>query len=81
MKDIFLPIALVLILSNIGYSQFNFSRYKNAKLDTLENYLEPILDDTTGITITGNDATYKVRVVYADSIRPIDQNIVSFLHY
>ncbi len=72
---------LTLLLSSTTSAQFNYSRYRPALLDTLARHLADILEDPSSIAVAPGVDAFRVRVIYADSLRPIEVDKATVLQH
>ncbi len=79
MKLFLVSVLVLVLLSSMASGQFDYSRYRRATLDTLDQHLASMLDGTSGYTISTGEAAYRVRVVYGETTRPITPAALEFL--
>jgi hypothetical protein len=64
-------LTLIIVCCSLSFGQFNYDRYKPARLDSIYSFNAGIIDSKAQITILATDIPYRIEVEYGDSIRPI----------
>jgi hypothetical protein len=72
-------LLFIIILSSSLFCQFNYDRYKPARLDTVSFFPVQQLNDSVYFFLADDEWALKVKVIYSDSVRKIDLKIKKVL--